>query len=34
MPVSCLKRKLNMVAGAQGDTPEVVGRSLNILRDT
>ena len=25
MQLSCLKRKPNMVAGAQGDTPEVVG---------
>ena len=30
MQVSCLKRKPNMVAGAQGDT----GQYLNMLRDT
>ena len=29
-----MKRKPNMVAGAQGDTPEVVGWYLNMLRDT
>ena len=34
MQVPCLKRKTNMLAGAQGDTPEVGGRYLNILRDT
>jgi len=34
MQVSFLKRKPNIVAGAQGDTPEVVGRYLNILCDT
>jgi len=34
MQVSCLKRKPNMVAGAQGDTPKVVDRYLNIVRDT
>jgi len=34
MKVSCSKRKPNMVAGAQGDTPEIVGRHLNILLDT
>jgi len=34
MQVSCLKRKPNMVAGAQGETPEVIGRYLNILFDT
>jgi len=33
MQVSYLKRKPNMVAGAQGNAPEVVGRCLNILRD-
>jgi len=32
MQVSCLKRKPDMVAGAQRDTPEVVGWYLNILR--
>jgi len=34
MQVPCLKHKLNMVAGAPGDTPEVVGWYLKILRDT
>jgi len=37
MQVPCLKRKHNMVAGADGNTPLVVGRYLNtmmILRDT
>jgi len=34
MQVSCLKRKSNMVAGVQGETPEVIGRYLNILFDT
>jgi len=34
MQVSCLKRTTNIVAGAQEDTLEVVGRYRNMLRDT
>jgi len=34
MQVSCLKRKPNKVAGAQGDIPEVVGWYRHILRYT
>ena len=34
MHLSSLKRKPNIVAGAQGNTIEVVGRYLNILCDT
>jgi len=32
MQVSSLKRKPNMVVGAKGDTPEVVGQYLNMIR--
>jgi len=32
MQVSCLTRKPNMVAGAQGDTPEVGGWNLKSTR--
>jgi len=32
MQMSCLKDKPNMSAGVKGDTPEVVGRQLSIIR--
>jgi len=31
MQVSCLKSKRNMVSGAKGDAPEVVGRHFNMM---